>query len=164
MGLKIFLDRIIPQLRELTLGQSAQRFCHLVMSRSCGMHLYDFVRMCINTLKPKTIPPLFFVDLILTKYFDLDDATKVFHEDGTLQELGKSITQYNALEHRLVILDMQMLEISSALAGHQRQFGVPASLKPTKNTYVSIVNPLSGGRWQDVDNPAMFEAATRLLS
>ena len=107
-------------------------------------HVYDagFVAHVHKYLETENYPSTLFVDPNIDQIFDLDDATKVFHEDGTLQELGKSITQYNALDTGWFILDMQMLEISSALAGHQRHLEFPASLKPTKNTYVSIVNPL----------------------
>jgi choline kinase len=162
LGLKNLFGSDNPTTTRTNLGQSAQRFCHLVMSD----HVYDagFVAHVHKYLEAENYPSTLFVDPNIDQIFDLDDATKVLHEDGTLQELGKSITQYNALDTGWFILDMQMLEISSALAGHQRQFGVSSVIEAYQKHLRFHCESVRQGRWQDVDNPAMFEAATKLFS
>ena len=142
--------------------QPSHRFCHLVMSD----HVYDaaFVAQVQEYLHAGNYPSTLFVDPHIQQIFDLDDATKVLHEEGKLQELGKTLTHYNALDTGWFILDTQMLDISSALAKHQRQFGVSSVIDAYQKHLRFHCESIDQGRWQDVDNPAMFEAATKLFS
>lgn len=142
--------------------QPSRRFCHLVMSD----HVYDstFVAQVQEYLHAGNYPSTLFVDPHIQQIFDLDDATKVLHEKGKLQELGKTLTRYNALDTGWFILDAQMLDISSALAKHQRQFGVSSVIDAYQKHLRFHCESIEQGRWQDVDNPAMFEAATKLFS
>ena len=142
--------------------QPSRRFCHLVMSD----HVYDaaFVAQVQEYLNAGNYPSTLFVDPHIQQIFDLDDATKVLHEEGKLQELGKTLTHYNALDTGWFILDAQMLDISSALAKHQRQFGVSSVIDAYQKHLRFHCESIDQGRWQDVDNPAMFEAATKLFS
>ena len=162
LGLKKLFGSDDPTTMRTGLGQATQRFCHLVMSD----HLYDtgFVAHVHKYLEAENYSSTLFVDPNVDQIFDLDDATKVLHEDGTLQELGKSLTQYNALDTGWFILDMQMLEISSALAKHQRKFGVSSVIEAYQKHLRFHCESVEQARWQDVDNPAMFEAATKLFS
>jgi choline kinase len=142
--------------------QPSHRFCHLVMSD----HVYDaaFVAQVQEYLHAGNYPSTLFVDPHIQQIFDLDDATKVLHEEGKLQELGKTLTHYNALDTGWFILDAQMLDISRALAKHQRQFGVSSVIDAYQKHLRFHCESIDQGRWQDVDNPAMFEAATKLFS
>lgn len=162
LGLKKLFGSDIPTTMRTGFEQATQRFCHLVMSD----HVYDagFVAHVHKYLEVENYPSTLFVDPNVEQIFDLDDATKVLHEDGTLQELGKSLTQYNALDTGWFILDMQMLEISSALAKHQRKFGVSSVIEAYHKHLRFHCESVEQARWQDVDNPAMFEAATKLFS
>lgn len=162
LGLKKLFGSDDPTTMRTGLGQTTQRFCHLVMSD----HVYDagFVAHVHKHLEAENYLSTLFVDPNVDQIFDLDDATKVLHEDGTLQELGKSLTQYNALDTGWFILDIQMLEISSALAKHQRKFGVSSVIEAYQKHLRFHCESVEQARWQDVDNPAMFEAATKLFS
>jgi choline kinase len=137
-------------------------YCHLVMSD----HVYDeaFTKGVQDYLRNKLQGSTLFVDSKTDQIFDLDDATKVQHENGCLVSLGKSLMSYNAIDTGWFILDKKCKEITEALEQHQRQFGVSSVVEAYLKHYPFYCQSIDSGLWQDVDNPAMFEAAQELFS
>jgi choline kinase len=71
---------------------------------------------------------------------------------------------YNAIDTGWFILDKKCKEITEALEQHQRQFGVSSVVEAYLKHYPFYCQSIDSGLWQDVDNPAMFEAAQELFS
>lgn len=142
--------------------QNTESYCHLVMSD----HVYDeaFTKGVEEHLSNNLQGSTLFVDPKTDQIFDLDDATKVQHENGRLVSLGKSLMSYNAIDTGWFILDKKCIEIAEALEQHQRQFGVSSVVEAYLKHYPFYCQSIDSGRWQDVDNPAMFEAAQELFS
>ncbi len=153
-----------PQDKESTSAKepNTESYCHLVMSD----HVYDeaFTKGVQEHLSNNLQGSTLFVDPKTEQIFDLDDATKVQHEHGRLVSLGKSLMSYNAIDTGWFILDKKCTEIAEALAQHQRQFGVSSVVEAYLKHYPFHCQSIDSGRWQDVDNPAMFEAAQELFS
>ena len=141
---------------------NTESYCHLVMSD----HVYDeaFTKGVQDHLRNNLQGSTLFVDSKTDQIFDLDDATKVQHENGCLVSLGKSLMSYNAIDTGWFILDKKCKEITEALEQHQRQFGVSSVVEAYLKHYPFYCQSIDSGRWQDVDNPAMFEAAQELFS
>lgn len=141
---------------------NTESYCHLVMSD----HVYDeaFTKGVQEHLSKNLQGSTLFVDSKIDQIFDLDDATKVQHENGRLLSLGKSLMSYNAIDTGWFILDKKCKEIAEALEQHQRQFGVSSVVEAYLKHYPFYCQSIDSGRWQDVDNPAMFEAAQELFS
>ena len=141
---------------------NTESYCHLVMSD----HVYDeaFTKGVQEHLSNNLQGSTLFVDPKTDQIFDLDDATKVQHEHGHLVSLGKSLMSYNAIDTGWFILDKKCTEIAEALAQHQRQFGVSSVVEAYLKHYPFHCHSIDSGRWQDVDNPAMYEAAQELFS
>ena len=76
----------------------------------------------------------------------------------------ESLMSYNAIDTGWFILDKKCKEIAEALEQHQRQFGVSSVVEAYLKHYPFYCQSIDSGRWQDVDNPAMFEAAQELFS
>lgn len=141
---------------------NTESYCHLVMSD----HVYDeaFTKGVQDHLRNNLQGSTLFVDSKTDQIFDLDDATKVQHENGCLVSLGKSLMSYNAIDTGWFILDKKCKEITEALEQHQRQFGVSSVVEAYLKHYPFYCQSIDSGLWQDVDNPAMFEAAQELFS
>lgn len=141
---------------------NTESYCHLVMSD----HVYDeaFTKGVQDYLRNNLQGSTLFVDSKTDQIFDLDDATKVQHENGCLVSLGKSLMSYNAIDTGWFILDKKCKEITEALEQHQRQFGVSSVVEAYLKHYPFYCQSIDSGLWQDVDNPAMFEAAQELFS
>lgn len=141
---------------------NTESYCHLVMSD----HVYDeaFTKGVQDYLRNNLQGSTLFVDSKTDQIFDLDDATKVQHENGCLVSLGKSLMRYNAIDTGWFILDKKCKEITEALEQHQRQFGVSSVVEAYLKHYPFYCQSIDSGLWQDVDNPAMFEAAQELFS
>ena len=93
----------------------------------------------------------------------MNDATKILQQEGKLQELGKTLTHYNALHISCFILDFKMLDISSALAKHQRQFRVSSVIYAYQKHLLFHSESIEQSHWQDVDYLSMYEAVTNLV-
>ncbi len=141
---------------------NTESYCHLVMSD----HVYDeaFTKGVQDHFRNNLQGSTLFVDSKTDQIFDLDDATKVQHENGCLVSLGKSLMSYNAIDTGWFILDKKCKEITEALEQHQRQFGVSSVVEAYLKHYPFYCQSIDSGLWQDVDNPAMFEAAQELFS
>lgn len=140
----------------------SEPFAHVVMSD----HVYgaEFVDQVRSYTRSSSLRSTLFVDSMPEQIFDLDDATKVLHEQGQLLDLGKSLISYNAIDTGWFLLDHKFREIAAALAHHQRQFGVSSLVEAYQKHYPFHCHLMHDAPWQDVDNPAMFEAAQKLFS
>jgi choline kinase len=103
------------------------------------------------------------VDFNLAGIFDMDDATKVEVENGLIKNIGKKLTQFNAVDTGVFVCnkalfnalelvysakgDVSLSEGIAALARQQRMFAIP----------------INGAFWQDVDTPEMKSHAEKLL-
>ncbi len=102
------------------------------------------------------------VDYRIDQCFDLDDATKVQTEDSRIVNIGKTLTDYNALDtgvFRVTPTFMQTLRSCDGPNGCSLSEGVMKVVEQGKMRSADI----GDGLWIDVDTPQAHAEAERLL-
>lgn len=103
------------------------------------------------------------VDRRIESIFDLDDATKVRTRDGDILEIGKKITDFDAIDTGLFLCPSALfdyLERAKTNGDCSLSDGVRLMARDGKAAAVDI-----GDRWwQDVDTPAMLQRAEECLT
>jgi 1L-myo-inositol 1-phosphate cytidylyltransferase len=102
------------------------------------------------------------VDRKLESIFDMDDATKVQVADDRIVEIGKNLTEYNAVDTGLFVCPSQIfafLENEMKEGDCSLSDGVRAMAAAGKARVVDIGNAF----WQDVDTPQMLSHAETWL-
>lgn len=103
------------------------------------------------------------VDRRVEEVFDLDDATKVKTEDSRLLDIGKDLSDYNAIDTGLFICPPTIFDHleTARLAGDcSVSDGVHAMAERDRARVVDI----GGAFWQDVDTPQMLAHAEAWLT
>ena len=102
------------------------------------------------------------VDRDLHGISDIDEATKVRAEDGRIVDIGKSITDYDAIDTGLFLATpalFQALRESVELGGETLSDGV----RRLAEAGLARTVDCDGARWQDVDTPEDVARAERKL-
>jgi choline kinase len=103
------------------------------------------------------------VDYKLDSIFDMDDATKVWSENGKIVSIGKQITKYNCVDTGLFVCSTGLIEkLQTHYANHgdtSISDGVQDLAKANKMYTIDI----GDGFWQDVDTPEMLAEAEKML-
>lgn len=110
--------------------------------------------VCVDP-KNQVIPPPF--------YLDLDDATKIAVTDqGTIENIGKAIPQWNAIDMGLFHLTTEVFDWISALSCNKWTLSnvVQAYCEKKVPFYT---HELQGVRWKDIDTPRDLSLVRRLM-
>ena len=103
------------------------------------------------------------VDRKLEDVFDMDDATKVWVDEGKIAQIGKQLTRFNAVDTGLFVCTPALFEgIAEAYAARgdaSLSDGVQRLCDAGRMAAVDI----GPGWWQDVDTPEMLAEARRRL-
>ena len=103
------------------------------------------------------------VDRKLEDVFDMDDATKVWVDEGKIAQIGKQLTRFNAVDTGLFVCTPALFEgIAEAYAARgdaSLSDGVQRLCDAGRMAAVDI----GSGWWQDVDTPEMLAEARRRL-
>ena len=102
------------------------------------------------------------VDLRIQEVFDLEDATKVKTSNGDILEIGKSLTEYDAIDTGIfycttgifTALEQACVEGKGSLS---EAIGILASQGKAKTFRIG------NHFWQDVDTPATLKQAEKIL-
>lgn len=103
------------------------------------------------------------IDTNICRVFDLDDATKVRLEEDRIQEIGKSLRNYNAL-------DTGMFHCSPTLFGWLELAATNGNCSLSDGLRLMAQNGIFKGfdigeaQWQDVDTPAALDYAQHIVS
>lgn len=103
------------------------------------------------------------VDHKVDTIFDMDDATKVYSKNGTIQSIGKQITEYNCIDTGVFVCTQRLMdeirEVYEAKGDASLSDGVQALANEDKMHTLDIGEAF----WQDVDTPEMLRHAEKML-
>lgn len=102
------------------------------------------------------------VDSKLDTIFDLPDATKVVTRDSVLQDIGKQLSAYDAIDTGMFLCSEAIFDAmrQSASTGRESLSDGVAALCSAGRMRTWDIGP---GRWIDVDTPAAREEAERMV-
>ncbi len=104
------------------------------------------------------------VDYQIDRVLDLDDATKVRVEDGRIAAIGKTLSEYDAIDTG-VFLASPSLFGAIREAKESGEASLSAGVQRLAANDRAWVTDIEGLMWQDVDTPAdLAEASRRLLT
>src|SRR5262245_5079135 len=115
----------------------------------------------LNMLKESTGNALL-TDSRINDVFDIDDATKVRAEHGRIVEIGKELSNYNAIDCGVFRIDnafMDALQAQIAEGKESISHGVQSII--ATSGFTSVPMP-QNGTWIDIDTPAAYEFALGL--
>jgi CDP-L-myo-inositol myo-inositolphosphotransferase len=126
-------------------------------------HIFD-PRILSSLLlqKPKEGELLLAVDKNISGIFDLEDATKVKEEEGTILRIGKGLTDFNAVDSGIFYCSQALftaLKKACALGNGSLSEAVAVVAEEGKAKAFDLGNRY----WQDVDTPASLKEAERVL-
>jgi choline kinase/phosphatidylglycerophosphate synthase len=104
------------------------------------------------------------IDRRVDEVFDLDDATKVLVEDGgRIKEIGKDITEYNALDTGIFVHARQIFEALQEALDETGQCSLSDGNRRLAHRGKLHALDLGPFAWNDVDTPEALKHAEREL-
>lgn len=104
------------------------------------------------------------VDYKIDTIFDMDDATKVFSENGKIKSIGKEIENFNCIDTGVFVCTKGLLD---SLENHYRRNGdtsISEGVQDLAKEGKMFTIDVGAGFWQDVDTPEMLEYVEGILS
>ncbi len=93
------------------------------------------------------------------KYIDKKEATKVYHEDGRIVDIGKSIEEFNGFDTGFFILDGSIFKYAEELENEKNKIKMSEIVKRANLE----CTPVSGYFWMDVDTFYDLKKARKFL-
>jgi len=117
------------------------------------------------TLVPPTFGALLCVDYKLNTIFDMDDATKVFVEDGKVAAISKKLTAFNAVDTGLFVCTPALFKALNAAADNSpiHDCSISEGIATLMKTGRMAVHDIGSFIWQDVDDDYMLKQAETLV-
>jgi 1L-myo-inositol 1-phosphate cytidylyltransferase len=103
------------------------------------------------------------IDRKIDDVFDLDDATKVSEQDGRIVDIGKNLTDYNAIDTGMFLCTPIFFDTLKARASLGDD-GISDAVLAIAAEGRMLTFDILDAYWQDVDTPAMQDAALRHLN
>jgi choline kinase len=103
------------------------------------------------------------VDRKISAVFDLDDATKVCLQHDRIVEIGKRLPAYDAVDTGLFLLSRDIVAGLETLVKDKGDASISAAMHSFIAQRTMAAFDIGDGLWQDVDTPAMFSQAERLV-
>jgi choline kinase len=104
-------------------------------------------------------PALLLVDPRVDAVIDLDDATKVWVEDGCIARIGKELERYNAVDCGIFRLDGRFFPAMEAALANGRE-GITDAMRELIAAGQLHALPLpDGAEWVDIDTPEAYAHA-----
>lgn len=104
------------------------------------------------------------VDYKLDDIFDMDDATKVYSEDGKITSIGKQITDYNCIDTGVFVCTPTLMEEIKKVYEKQGDASLSDGIQALANRGNMYTLDIGEAFWQDVDTPEMLQHAEKVLS
>ena len=109
-------------------------------------------------------PALLLVDPRVDEVIDLDDATKVWVEDGRITRIGKDLDHYNAVDCGIFRLDGRFFPAMDTALGRGRE-GISDAMRELIAAGALAAVPLpAGAEWVDIDTPEAYAHARTHLA
>jgi 1L-myo-inositol 1-phosphate cytidylyltransferase len=103
------------------------------------------------------------IDRKIDEVFDLDDATKVNEQDGRIVDIGKNLPDYNAIDTGMFLCTPIFFDYLKARASLGDD-GISDAVLAIAAEGRMLTFDILDAYWQDVDTPAMQDAALRHLN
>lgn len=119
-------------------------------------------------LAAKHIPPAngatLLVDYKIDTIFDMDDATKVFEQDGKIVKIGKQITGYNCIDSGVFVCTKGLINEIDKVFVQKGDASLSNGVQSLCEKNVMTVLDIKDAFWQDIDTPEMLAYAEFYLS
>jgi choline kinase len=104
-------------------------------------------------------PALLLVDPKVGEVIDLDDATKVWVERGSITHIGKTLDRYNAIDCGVFRLDQRFFPAMESALAEGRE-GISDAMRQLIADGALAAIPLpDGAEWVDIDTPEAYAYA-----
>lgn len=103
------------------------------------------------------------VDYKIDAVFDLEDATKVVVEDGSVRAIGKELTAFNAIDTGVFVCTDGLFEALEAVYRKQGDAALSDGVRHLAAAGRMQALDVGDGFWQDVDTPEMRAQAAAML-
>lgn len=121
-------------------------------------NLKTLIAMPLDSVKARLA-----VDFKLNQIFDMDDATKVFVENGLIKKIGKTIPDYNAVDTGMFLLSPEIFSVLEKILQEKGDVSLSDGMAVFANQNQMGTCDISDGFWQDVDTPESLRFAEKIL-
>lgn len=125
--------------------------------------LGDELMTLVRTHYPPDEGATLLVDYRIDQVFDLDDATKVQVENGWVMDIGKHLTDYNAVDTGIFVCTFALMETLEAVYREQGDASLSDGVRRLARARRMAALDIGDGFWQDIDTPEMLAYAERRL-
>lgn len=126
--------------------------------------LSDEMMLLANEHVPPENGATLLVDYKLNEIFDMDDATKVYSQNGKIQSIGKEIKEYNSIDTGVFVCTQQLMDEIKKVYKKQGDASLSDGVQALANKGKMHTLDIGEAYWQDVDTPEMLEHAEKILS
>ncbi len=103
------------------------------------------------------------VDFDLAGIFDMDDATKTRVADGRITAIGKTLTDFDAVDTGVFVCTEALLDALDAALAETGDAALSDGVRRLAERGRMAALDIRGGFWQDVDTPEMLAYAEACL-
>lgn len=103
------------------------------------------------------------VDYKIDEIFDMDDATKVYSENGQIQAIGKKIDEYNCIDTGVFVCTPRLLGEIKKVYKKQGDASLSDGIQALADENKMHTLDIGDAFWQDVDTPEMLKHAEKML-
>ena len=125
--------------------------------------LDDRIMLLAKKHRPPTDGASLCVDYKINSIFDLDDATKVLAEKGSIKQIGKHLTVYDCIDTGVFIATRGLLDSLSAVYKEKGDVSLSEGVQVLAKNGKMTVLDIKDAFWQDVDTPEMLAQAELIL-
>lgn len=104
------------------------------------------------------------VDYKIDSIFDMDDATKVYSENGLIQSIGKQIMHFNCIDTGVFVCTSGLLDSLERAYQQKGDTSISDGVQELASQNKMYTVDIGDGFWQDVDTPEMLEYVEGILS
>jgi choline kinase len=106
------------------------------------------------------------IDRKLDSIFDLDDAMKVQARGNRIVDIGKNLSDYNAIDIGLFVCPLEIFDYLERVksGSHQNDCSLADGVRLMARSNKVRPVDIGDGWWQDVDTPQMLQYAERQMA
>ena len=123
----------------------------------------DSVMRLAGSHGPPTEGATLLVDAKIDSIFDMDDATKVWAEDGRVASIGKEIARYNCIDTGVFVCTDALMRAIDDVYRRDGDASLSDGVQALSRLGRMHVLDIGDGFWQDVDTPEMLAHAEARL-
>lgn len=117
---------------------------------------------CVHT--PPSRGATLLVDRKIDTIFDLDDATKVRVTDGSIEDIGKHLSDYNAIDTGVFVCTQHLMDALQDIADTEGDASLSDGIRHLAERDRMRTLDIGDGFWQDIDNAEMLAHAEEVLA